>query len=177
MIKVYYFPPARAVIMGVVLVLIGLSPIYGVMLIEHSVTAGLIFFLESFIGFPQVILGIMCMVFFISGILYLINARKILRLKLDQRGVYYLPLGESTPSKYKALFNMFYLKENLKLILYSDIDKAEHIVDKWWGDFIKIQLKNGQSRRLVTAPFSLSDKKEVVELINSRAHGRTKLNL
>jgi hypothetical protein len=174
MIKTYYLPASRAIITGVILVLMGLSPLYGVMLIDRSVTAGFQFFLELFTGFPEFILGAIYLVILISGLLYLKNSRKILRLKLDEKGIYYLPFGEGYPSKYKPLFNLFFLKGVLKLIPYNDIVSAEYVINKWWGDFVNIKLKNGQTRRLLTAPFTLADKKEVVSLINSKTHDENK---
>ncbi|MFD2145453.1 hypothetical protein [Mucilaginibacter antarcticus] len=177
MTKAYYFPTVRAIITGILLLLIGLSPIYGVMLIDHSVTAGIVFFVQGFFRFPEIILVIIFLVMIISGILYLINARKILRLKLEETGVYYMPFAESAPAKYKPIFNMFFLKERLKFIPYSDITCADYKVDKRWGDFVSIKLKNGQSVRLLSAPFTMADKKEVVAMINSKTNDRDQLHL
>ncbi|MBD1393364.1 hypothetical protein [Mucilaginibacter glaciei] len=168
MIKAYYLPASRAIAAGIILVLMGLFPLYFVMLTDHSVTAGFQFFLETFTGFPEVMLGIIFLVILISGILYLKNARKILRLKLDEQGVYYFPFGENRPSKYKPLFNLFFLKEKLLFIAYKDIIKAELIYDKWLGDVVILQLKNGQAKRVLAATLSLADKKEITILINSK---------
>src|SRR6187402_1026122 len=150
MINAYYFPQSRALVTGIVLLLIGLSPLYGVMVIEHSATAGFQFFMELFTGFPQFILGIISLVFLLSGVLYLKNSRTILRLKLDEKGLYYLPFAEGNSSKYKALFDLFYLKRALKFIPYDNIALAEYVVDKWLGEFVLIRLKNGETRRLIT---------------------------
>jgi len=171
MIKSYYFPASRAIIIGVILLLIGLSPIYGTMLIEHSVIAGFEFIRETWTGFPEIILGAICLVFFLAGFLYLKNFRKILRLKLDENGIYYMPFAEGTPSKYKPLFNLFFLKEAFKFIPYSSMVSAEYVVNKWLGDFVQIHLQNGQTIRLLTAPFTLADKNEIVAIINSKTHG------
>ena len=172
--KAYYLPASRTIIAGIILVLIGLSPIYRVMLIDHSVNAGFQFILETFTGFPEIILGVMCLVILLSGVLYLKNARKIIRLKLDEKGIYYMPFAEGNPSKYKPLFNLFFLKEALKFIAHNDIASAEFEVDKWRGNSVNIKLKNGETRRLLAAPFTLADKKEVVSIINNSIHGRNK---
>jgi len=66
MIKTYFLPASRAILTGIILLLIGLSPLYGTMLIEHSLTAGIQFTLETFTGFPEMILGVMCLLFILS---------------------------------------------------------------------------------------------------------------
>jgi uncharacterized protein YqcC (DUF446 family) len=170
MAKVYYLPASRAVITGLLLIILGLAPIFGVALLDHSLLAGLQFFAESFLGFPQILLGIICLLFLLSGILYLKNYRTILRLKLDDNGIYYMPFGEGIPSGYKALFNLFFLKEKLKFIPYEAIEDAAYVVNKWLGDFISLNLKDSSSKRLLTAPYSQKDKKELCSLINTKLH-------
>jgi hypothetical protein len=167
MIKPYYLPASRAITTGIILLLIGLSPLYGTMLIEHSVSAGFQFVIETFTGFPEIILGVMCLVIILSGALYLINARKILRLKLDEKGIYYMPFAEGNPSKFRPLFNLFFLKKTLKFIPYNHMASAGYVNSKWWGGFVRIDLKNGESRRLLTAPFTVADKEELATIINN----------
>jgi len=171
MTKEYFLPRTRSVIGGVMLILIGLSPVYFTALLDHSLVAGLLFYASMFTGFPQIILGLIFSVFLLSGFLYLYNFRHILRLKLDEHGVYYLPFGEDRPSKYRAVFNLFYVKANLRFIPYNDISGAEHIADKVWGNMIIIRLKDASTRQLRTAPFTSTDRQEVIDLINSKSHG------
>jgi hypothetical protein len=168
MVKEYYLPRTRSIIVGVILVIMGLFPIIGVALIEHSIKAGLSFYLSGFISFPEIILSVIFLVILISGVLYLKNSGKIVRLKLDEKGVYYLSVGEGTPSKYKPLFNLFYLKEDLQLIPYSNIAKATCLNDKWLGTLIVLELKNGQIKRITALPVSIPNIKEIVTIINSR---------
>ncbi|WP_374951053.1 hypothetical protein [Mucilaginibacter sp.] len=171
MTKEYFLPRTRSIVIGVVLMLMGLSPVYFIALIDHSLEAGLSFFISMFTGFPQIILGLIFSVVLISGFIYLYNSGRIPRLKLDEKGVYYLPWGEEVPSKYRPLFTLFYLKAKLMFIPYRDISFAENISDKLWGDAVVIQLKDGSNRQIRTAPFTSADRQEVVALINSKTNG------
>ena len=171
MIKEYFLPRTRSIVIGLVLILMGLSPVYFIALIDHSIGAGLSFFVSMFTGFPEIILGLIFSVILASGFIYLYNSGGILRLKLDEKGVYYLPLGEDVPSKYRPLFNLFYLKAKLKFIPYGDISSVEYIGDILLGDAVVIQLTDGGTRQIRTAPFTYADRLEVISLINSKTHG------
>lgn len=170
MTKEYFLPGTRSIIGGFILILIGLFPIYFSALLDHSLVAGLLFYASMFTGFPQIILGLILLVFLLSGFRYLFNSRHILRLKLDEHGIYYLPFGEDRPSKYRAVFNLFYVKAKLRFIPYSDISFAENIAGNPWGNMIIIHMKDASTRQLRTAPFTSTDRQEVIDLINSKSH-------
>ncbi len=170
MTKLYYLPQSRSFTVGIILLLMGLSPIFGTVLLDehHSLWAGFFFFAELFMGFPEFIIGVIYLVILISGVLYLKRSRTVARVKLDENGIYYLLIGESRPL---LLFNMFYLKAKLKLIPYNDIARAEYVVSKWKGDGITLHLKNGALKPLLGAVVSSADKMEIVKLINNRLTG------
>jgi len=171
MTKEYFFPRIRSIIIGIILILLGLSPIYFVAIIDHSISAGVSFFASMFTGFPEIIIGVMFLIIQVSGSIYLLNSRKILRMKLDENGVYYIPLAETLPSKYRPLFTFFYLNAPLKFIPYTNIRFAQHSVDKHLDVAVVIQMKDGSTAQIFTAPFTSAQKQEVITLINSKING------
>jgi hypothetical protein len=171
MTKEYFFPRIRSIVSGIFLLFLGLSPIYFSAIIDHSISAGFSFFASMFFGFPEIILGLILLIIQLSGIIYLLNSRSILRMKLDENGVYYLPWAETVPSKYRPLFNLFHLKATLRFIPYSDIRFAQHSVDKYWGAAVVIQMKDGSTLQIRTAPFTSAQRQEAITLINSKING------
>ena len=171
MTKEYFLPSIRSIISGVILILLGLSPIYLIAIIDHSISAGFSFFASMFFGFPEIILGLGFLIIQLSGIIYLLNSRSILRMKLDENGVYYLPWAETAPSKYRALFNFFYLKATLKFIPYSNIRFAQHSFNNLWGAAVVIQMVDGSTLQIRTAPFTSAQRQEVIIFINSKTNG------
>jgi hypothetical protein len=170
MIKQYYLHQAKAITAGVFLVFIGLCPIFITMMTDehHSVIAGLQTYVQMFTGFPQLILGLICLAILTAGVLYLKNSGKIVRAQLDDEGFHYFPIGESTPSKGSLLFSLFYYKTKLKFIPYTQIAGAELLRSKWQGNGIILRLRNGGVKQLFGAVVPTSHQQEVVDIINSK---------
>ncbi len=170
MVKEYYLPQGKAIVIGIFLVLVSLCPVFITMMSDehHSVIAGLQFFAEAFTSFPEIIVGIICLVILTAGLLYLINSNKIVRVRLDDAGIHYLPIGEGHPSKGRLLFSLFYYKTKLQFIAYSQIARAQFVQSKWQGSGISLHLRNGEVKQLLGATVPAACQQEVVEMINSR---------
>ncbi len=170
--KDYYFPAWRAITIGSLMVFVGLLPLMIFSLIDRSVLSGLRFFVEMFTGFPEIIIGLLDLLILVSGIAYLIKARSIVWLKLDELGVRYLPWGDGKPSRLKPLFNIFYLEASMVFVPYRDITKAELVPNKWTGELIRLHLKGKAHKDIRAIPFKLVQKEEIVALINERCNAQ-----
>lgn len=172
--KVYYLPLWRGLVIGTILVLMGLAPIFINVAIDglQTLPAAIAFFFTGFIHFPEVIISLLFTVIFISGVLYLKRAKKIVRARIDDKGFYYLPVAEGTPSRGKPIFNLFYLTQKLRFIAYTDIASAEYVTSKWRGDGIDIHFTNGETRHITGADVLYTHQKhDIVNTLNAKIQG------
>ena len=172
--KVYYLPVWRGIVIGTILVLMGLSPIFMNVMIDglQTLPAAAANFFTGFIHFPEVIISLLFTVIFISGVLYLKRAKKIVRARIDDKGFYYLPIAEGTPSRGKPIFNLFYLTQKLRFIAYTDIARAEYVTSKWRGDGIDIHFANGETRHIRGADVLYTHQKhDIVDTLNAKIQG------
>ncbi len=170
--KEYYFPAWRATTIGVLMVFVALLPVTIFSLIDGSVISGLKFFFELFTGFPEIIIGLLDLLILVSGIAYILKARNIVWLKLDEHGVYYLPWGDGKPSRVKPLFNIFNLKASMVFVLYRDLAKAELIPNKWAGELIRLHFKANAQKDIRAIPFNTAQKEEIIALVNERCNAQ-----
>ncbi|WP_295767134.1 hypothetical protein [uncultured Mucilaginibacter sp.] len=174
MTRHYHFPATRATLIGVILIFVSLLPLIIFSLIDKSIISGLKFYAELFTGFPQILLGLINLLIIISGVSYIIKSRKIVWLKLDDRGVYYLPWGDGAPSRAKPLFNIFYLEESLVFIPYRDVHFAKIRENKWTGGYIRLNLKGMEYKDIKSVPFTVVQKQEIIAIINEHCNKNQK---
>ncbi|UEG51922.1 hypothetical protein LLH06_13220 [Mucilaginibacter daejeonensis] len=170
--KEYYFPAWRAITIGVLMVFVGLLPVMIFSLIDGSVISGLNFFLRLFTGFPEIMIGLLDLLILVSGVAYLLKARNIVWLKLDEHGLHYLPWGDGKPSRVKPLFNIFYLEASMVFVPYRDLVKAELIPSKWAGDLIRLHFKANAQKDIRAIPFNTAQKEEIIALVNERCNAQ-----
>jgi hypothetical protein len=169
--KVYNLPAWRSIIVGVFLVLMGLIPIWIQLSSDglQSLPAALVNYFAGFIQFPEVIVMLILTAILVAGILYLSRANKIIRAKIDDKGFYYLPIGEGNVSRGKLLFSLFYYAQKLQFIPYADIAHAEYTTNKWLGDGVTINFTNGDKRLIMGVNVLPNHQKhDIVNTLNAR---------
>lgn len=117
-------------------------------------------YLKDIISFTEVT-GIF-LLFSTIGIIYLKNSKKMIRAKIDDKGLWYPKI-----TSYIKLdkLNLMLKTPNMDFIPYNHIKSIELVRNRWHGDQIYVKTKQEMKNLSTLSVLSLEDKKNLVEQI------------
>ncbi|WP_316801486.1 hypothetical protein [Pedobacter frigidisoli] len=164
--KCYYLPNWRAACAGAVVILVGLglSAIGFIGNRNRSAMDTLLYGLLDFHSVSAFIVSLIllaCKIGFVgTGVYYIWNSQKIIRAKIDEKGLHY----KAGPiSKYGAIFFLDTL--GLNFIPFKEITDIRLVENKLLGDEIVIITRSKKIDLTTLTVLSQTEKEEIVKVI------------
>ncbi len=143
----YYLKRYPTAISGSIFTFMGLLPVWICLGTGESLKDSVLFYLTSLVSFPGVIMAGMSLLFLILGLALLWRTGRVIRCRLDDHGVHYVPLAPlpDRPALFGDILGALFgttLRPRLALIPYEDIADVQVRGDRRKGFNLYIQRKS-----------------------------------